>query len=544
MKNELLTIFSIFALFIMLMNIVQAQIASETIGVKPGDWVKYTIRKSHNPRTWIPYFHDAEWVLVNVTEVRATSVIIKEMTDKGSTRRQPLSTATLKWIIPPNLTIGDTVIRIPAEFENGSWRTINLTIDRISNNTYGGVTREIVGVTYNWIQKEYVPGLNETINLNCTLMIDWDRKTGFMVERTAIAKYQNMEYEPSAFSLTISDTNLWQWRSETTSTTILVGAFITILGFVIVLTFKKSKKKAAVVSCISLIFLALTPLVHSPVAAATGAEWAQKWNDYKQYYLTAPINISTIGVAYYADGRIQLTAVLTISIYEYRYDPAVNNSVLYFRTALYIKGNKTSDDYYTPYADFVAIYFEKLTHDESTSVHIVNNEPPPGYSQGKGLKQKDRIESTYEQRYDWIIVPLTWAVSKMSEELSIVCLMISWAKTYNPPEGTDIYSAWPGEKTAKSFWYGLSHDESENPIRQYCFNVIRYKHPRQVYPRPPFVLKVYAEIFPFRALPGFWIQTPPIYLKIVDPQTNGGGGGGIPRPPRPLNHSFENTQGQ
>lgn len=259
------------------MNIVQAQVASETIGVKPGDWVKYTIHKSRNPRTWIPHFHDAEWVLVNVTEVRATSVIIREITDKGSTRSIAFDiyyleeTSCIRYVIPPNLTIGDTVARIPAEFENGSWRIIDLTIDRISNNTYGGVTREIVGVTYSWIKKEYVPGLNGTININCTLIFNWDRKTGFMVERTAIAEYQDMEYEPSVFSLTISDTNLWQWESETISTTIIVGSFIVILvvvlAFVIVLAFKKLKKKSAVVSCISLIFLALASLVHNSVVA-------------------------------------------------------------------------------------------------------------------------------------------------------------------------------------------------------------------------------------------------------------------------------------
>jgi len=245
-------VISIFAIFILLMN--NAQLMGEITGVRAGDWVKYAVHKSHNPRTWIPEMHDAEWVLVNVTRTEGTQITIKEIIDKGPTRTKSfdimyLEETTLRYIIPPNLTIGDKVMRIQASFENGSQKVIDLTIDRITNNTYGGVTREVIGVTYIWIEKEYISP-NRIININCTLIVNWDRKTGFMLERTVIAKYQDTEYEPSMFSLRISDTNMWQWQSENDLVftmvvkTIIIGSIV-ICSLGIIFWVLKNRRRAS-----------------------------------------------------------------------------------------------------------------------------------------------------------------------------------------------------------------------------------------------------------------------------------------------------------
>lgn len=541
MKRGYLIAITIAIIFLLTMSIVHAHIFHRAIGVKVGDWVKYTIHKSHNPRTWISEMYDAEWVLVNVTNVDGTWITLKEVIDKGPSTIKtiniidPEETSTLRYIIPPNLTVGDVVSRIPLMFENDSWGTVDLAIDRITNKTYKGVTREVVGITYSWIKKEYVPGLDEIIDLNCSLYIEWDRKTGFMVERTGMVKYpRDMSQPPSAFTLILSDTNIWGTPKTETIPTVMAICSVIVFALGLIFVSKRSRKKIAIVSCAS--FIILTLLIPNQVAAIAATspgkvEWAQKWHEYKQYYLTAPINISTTTTVFGPGGYTQFTAVLSVAIYEYEFDPIVKNDVLYFKVGVYVKGNRTNDDYYTPYADWIVLSFEKLTYEFNTSIHIVHDEPPPGYSQGKGLEQRNRIESTYEYRCEWALVVMQWAVSKMSEPLSIASLLISVARSFNPPPGTDIHSAGPGDTYAYSYWQGLWHDdENLNPIRQYCFNTIRWKQSHNVTPSvTPFVIKISAEVYP-RRVPYPWILTEPIYLKIYapDPRPYGGGAGRLP----------------
>jgi hypothetical protein len=179
MKNKTMAdIISILALTLVI-NAYLVQAETEIAGVKVDNWIKYGISKTNNPRTWFPGMEEAQWVLVNVTQVDGQHISINEAIDGKNSTSTSFDIAnyeetSFRYIILPNLNVGDKVIRIPVEFSNGEWRVADLNITNAFTKTYRDVSREVVSIVYNWTVEE--PGLG---TINYTLEMIWDRETGF-----------------------------------------------------------------------------------------------------------------------------------------------------------------------------------------------------------------------------------------------------------------------------------------------------------------------------------------------------------------------------
>jgi len=241
MKNKTMAgVISILALALVI-NACLVQAETEIAGVKVGNWVKYGISKTNNPRTWYPGMEEARWVLVNVTQVDEQYISINETIDgKNSTSTSfdivNYEETSFRYIILPNLNVGDKVIRIPVEFNDDKWRVADLNITNAFTKTYRDVSREVVSIVYNWTVEE--PGLG---TINNTLEMTWDRETGFMLERIATAKYPDSQFESSMFVLTVVGTNMWSMPPI--GPIVLVTSFICML-FVAVAVVKKRKGRS------------------------------------------------------------------------------------------------------------------------------------------------------------------------------------------------------------------------------------------------------------------------------------------------------------
>ncbi len=278
------------------------------------------------------------------------------------------------------------------------------------------------------------------------------------------------------------------------------------------------KRKLTMV-CIALLLLSLAFGMVQPVKASSNT-WSVNWHDHINY--DSPINVSTTTEVVGANGHVTTIVELVVSIAEYDYDPFVDMDFVYFRVVVYVKA--IADPGYQPqYATDVSIQLKKIgSKQEQTIIHMVHDELPPGYSQGEGLYQTTTIDSSPEQRIEWVLIPLEYAVGLACEPAGTAIMLINMASAFGSIQGTDFQCADYDDTFAYSWWHN-PYVFTESPVRQYCFNCFRWKQNHDVWPEPEYGLKIWAgvDLHNPAVIPPFW--TNPIYLYIY-----GGGGGACP----------------
>ncbi|RLI17755.1 hypothetical protein DRO44_02830 [Candidatus Bathyarchaeota archaeon] len=228
----------------------------DAVGVEPGDWVKYSVTRLGSDRSCLPGMEEAVWVKVEVLNVLATTVTIRETIHNkdgseyvrnSSWNLQRDLEAGNRYIIRANLTRGDSVDRIAVKVVGtNKWVYVDLTLNDTDYRNYGGVTREVNLLKFSMLQEEYVPGQGKIFLINSTCELCWDRSTGFLCELKVQKYFIGYEQYPSIFTLEIVDTNMWEMEKSSQQTpgwwyaAIPVGIIILV---VIAVKLRNSKKK-------------------------------------------------------------------------------------------------------------------------------------------------------------------------------------------------------------------------------------------------------------------------------------------------------------
>jgi hypothetical protein len=208
-------------------SFVNGETGAVTVGVKPGDWVKYEVsRIGESNEAWI--YPDAVWINVTVLNVSGTTVQIREIIhyDDGEESTVDFSGDLKKgyvfhfaYIIQTNLKPGDKVYDSSVyNNKTDSWVPVQLTLNNTAQEDFGGVTRELNQLKWSLIEYTY-PGTATHTRwwVNSTVMYRWDKETGFLVEYELQKRDLGFEeyyetHSPSTFKLEIVDTNLWQMK--------------------------------------------------------------------------------------------------------------------------------------------------------------------------------------------------------------------------------------------------------------------------------------------------------------------------------------------
>lgn len=160
--------------------IVSTAVAAILVGVKKGDWIEYHAVFTGTP----PAGHEVTWARTEVLDVQGT-IIDLNVTTKFANGTLWYETITLnlavgqlgdEFIIPANLGVGD------AFFDKYHG---NVTISKIEERTYSGVTRTVISATT--AQSTYY----------------WDQATGVLVE--GISKFPDYTIHSI-----VEKTNMWQ----------------------------------------------------------------------------------------------------------------------------------------------------------------------------------------------------------------------------------------------------------------------------------------------------------------------------------------------
>lgn len=162
--------------------------ASFKIGIKTGDWVKYTYTVTGS----FPYgdFSNVTWIKVEFTNVTNTTTEqkvgvlmiyhVQNGTETNQTTILDLQSEPAGYyglLIPANSSVGDT-------FNMGG---TTITIQNETTRTYAGATRTVLSALAQ-------PGTNATNY--------WDKQTGVMMEATSIFSTYNI-------NIAVTETNMW-----------------------------------------------------------------------------------------------------------------------------------------------------------------------------------------------------------------------------------------------------------------------------------------------------------------------------------------------
>jgi len=215
MKAKVQTILT-FALLLAL-TVFPIVLAQDTVGVKAGDWVKYSITRLGSDFAWV---ENAVWIKVEVLNVADTTVTIRETIhyDDGSELVRNFSSnlpTHHRYIIATNLGPGDKMWETRVWFENWTgYVIVDVTLNDTDYRSYGGVTREANQLTYSsrLLKDAFAPYF-----INGTLEDYWDKRTGFLLE-WKIQEWSIPIPEEGAtgkgcsstYKMQIADTNMWE----------------------------------------------------------------------------------------------------------------------------------------------------------------------------------------------------------------------------------------------------------------------------------------------------------------------------------------------
>jgi len=185
---------------------------SDVVGVKVGDWVKYSFSIT-GPAFSGAWEEDIDWIRIDVQNVFCTFVTVRERThykngnETISTRIAFLRTHSVgpySYIIATNHVIGDRILIEGYEGEDVFHKFfMNGTVSK----QYLGTSREAY-----YSKKSFtLPFFWELLNI--TQEYYWDRETGFLLEHRYEAVFVGSENPRfSRWLMEITDTNLWETK--------------------------------------------------------------------------------------------------------------------------------------------------------------------------------------------------------------------------------------------------------------------------------------------------------------------------------------------
>ena len=285
-------------------------------------------------------------------------------------------------------------------------------------------------------------------------------------------------------------------------------------------------RKAKIFALINMVLLVITFLSFNDftVEAEDDGHWWIEWHDQEYYYAgTLDLNLSTT-VSIYAGGHYWADAALIVSITEYHTYTALYDDVVF---KVYLYWDSFADEGYTPVpADYVDFYVDKDSngsnlYDQSISLEV--SATPPGFSQGNLLSQHIYTISSVEDRTYWAFKAAAFAVGLFFEPVDIAMDLIELAQAWLPDGGRDFQDAGWYDMHAEVWWHRpLEYDVSDlNPLRQYCFNSIRWFQQESVNPSDYYGIDISARL----ALPAYnpfgdYIYLPPISLRLYHSYPN------------------------
>jgi len=189
----------------LLLSVVQSSFAAYTVGVKPGDWMKYQVTLSWTgtePDTSdFGELGEAEYMKGEILSVDGTSVTAKmsmHMTN-GSDVEQTLvgniaagSGNLTIFIIPSGMSEGDN---FPGMMFGGD--TSTLTITDTESKTYCGASRTVN------IYSLTAPAVS---GFSASLAANWDQATGVLVE---LSMQMSMTGQSMDMKVLATETNMW-----------------------------------------------------------------------------------------------------------------------------------------------------------------------------------------------------------------------------------------------------------------------------------------------------------------------------------------------
>jgi hypothetical protein len=188
---------------------------------------------------------------------------------------------------------------------------------------------------------------------------------------------------------------------------------------------RKIKIKTFVI-LVCLLLPLLMPLIQ-PAKADSNHIWEAAWHDYQiMGEENEPVaNLSDTTTLTDDTGMFTTKIVLSVPVYQYvehgEYEDTVN-----FRMCLYF--DSFAEGRLVPaYTDQVIFIIEKDTDGSDLDKQKIEwwRSTVDSYSQGKGLSQNNRMESTYDNRYLWVAHAIALAVGLCSEPLDIALGLIS-----------------------------------------------------------------------------------------------------------------------
>jgi len=285
------------------------------------------------------------------------------------------------------------------------------------------------------------------------------------------------------------------------------------------------KTKACTLIIAAMILLSLGALAVKPVEAAS--LWSETWHsgiyeDYPGY----PQNVSATKIIYSSGGPpyYWIKTALVVSIYQYQ--PWYDDDAVFLRMSLYF--DSFAEQGYYPYsAQDAAFLIDKDTSGSNLNdqcMSVITTATPPGFSQGYGLDQYNDLSSVYNNRLFWAIDSLGHAVGLFLEPISIAETLIYGGASYTPGSSDYDDAGWD-ETQAVIWWFNPGYDfGSQNPIRQYVSNAIRWIQKVDVNPDTYYGVKLRGVIDlpspnPFGVS---YIETPCVKLRIYKSGGNGG----------------------
>ncbi|MGA2522711.1 MAG: hypothetical protein ABSF65_01005 [Candidatus Bathyarchaeia archaeon] len=200
--------FLVAALFLLAMiTLLGAAFAqSSVVGVKAGDWIRYSVKETGTPISE----YNITWASMNITNVQGEVITVNVLTQYGNGTLLPESDIHLNvatgaigdgFFVPTDLKPGD---RYSTEYEG----IINMTT--VEKTQAGGATRDVlVGVTSQSIY-------------------NWDTKTGIMVAATS-------NLPGCVMHTTTSSTNLWLPQILGLNQTVFYALLLSTIGLAAVL---------------------------------------------------------------------------------------------------------------------------------------------------------------------------------------------------------------------------------------------------------------------------------------------------------------------
>jgi hypothetical protein len=214
------TVLSLILLMVLMFSLRLGQ-STTIVGVKVGDWVKYSVTSMGAQTIWGDFYDKALWIKVEVQNVSATNLTLVETrhlqdgTDRTITTSWDLSgpdpwpiNVNPPHIMPANSGPGDVVEQCDIwQITDGKWVNVELTLNYSDLRDYGGVTREVTVLEFSHCLQYY-----EFI-ANFSHKIFWDKETGFMLETIDQRTFLGYEESPDTVRLNIADTNMWDFKT-------------------------------------------------------------------------------------------------------------------------------------------------------------------------------------------------------------------------------------------------------------------------------------------------------------------------------------------